>query len=141
MRVRKDGQPDKRYLPHDYGPRRDAQYIRGAITRTWSMLEYNAEVRGLKVEITRSEYESMIFADRCFHCGCSRFHFGNKLKHPGGKRPERFSLIYFGIDRRDSGKDYTSENCVPCCVFCQNAKMAKPEVVYHEWLKEIRRVH
>lgn len=136
FKIRKDGQPDKRFESRNTGPRSDAQYLKGIVTRLWATCKSNAKTRNIKVEITREQFEKIIFSDVCFHCGCSRFRFGNRRVHP--PRGPRLAVLCFGVDRQDSDLDYIPGNVVPCCVFCQNAKMAKPEVVYHEWLKEIK---
>jgi hypothetical protein len=43
-----------------------------------------------------------------------------------------------GIDRRDNAKDYTIENSVPCCKFCNKAKYDLTEIEFIEWLNFVR---
>lgn len=35
---------------------------------------------------------------------------------------EDYKIRFTGVDRYDSKKGYTKENCVPCCVYCNRAK-------------------
>jgi len=46
---------------------------------------------------------------------------------------------YNGIDRVDSSKGYTKENSVPCCKFCNRAKMDDTETEFRAWLEHVRK--
>lgn len=43
-----------------------------------------------------------------------------------------------GIDRIDSSKDYSSDNCVPCCSRCNIMKLNIP---YSEFLDSIKKIY
>lgn len=60
----------------------------------------NANTRHYKMNLTREEIKSFLYKD-CFYCGCKNC---------------------MGIDRIDSSKDYTLDNCVPCCFICNRIK-------------------
>lgn len=49
-------------------------------------------------------------------------------------------MIYGGLDRRDNSVGYLSENVVPCCRWCNEAKKAKTETEFLEWIGGLSRV-
>jgi len=71
--------------------------------------------RGYKWSLKRSDVENIINKD-CFYCGSS----------PNNRKITKNSLnnglLYSGIDRIDSEKDYTDNNVLPCCKICNYAK-------------------
>jgi hypothetical protein len=66
----------------------------------YNVLRNNAKVRGLKVEITRVEFERDFWLKPCFYCD-------SEAK---------------GLDRVDSSSGYLKFNIVPCCWRCNAAK-------------------
>jgi hypothetical protein len=75
----------------------------------------HAERRGFKWLLSRSFVEKLI-KENCFYCGSS----------PSNKKKTKNSigdgLLYSGIDRINSNKDYTEDNVVACCRICNYAK-------------------
>lgn len=65
----------------------------------------------------------------CFYCGCKP----SRVSHPHTKKSSDF--IYNGVDRVDSSKGYTKDNCVPCCTPCNYAKGDRSLDEYKAWLK------
>lgn len=61
----------------------------------------NALNRNIKFDLTY-EQATKLCEQNCFYCGCPRC---------------------LGIDRLDNSKDYTIDNCVPCCRCCNRMKM------------------
>ena len=57
--------------------------------------------RNIKFELTKEQVQ-ILCESPCFYCGKNRC---------------------LGIDRKDNNKDYTNDNCVPCCGFCNKMKM------------------
>lgn len=86
----------------------------------------HAENRGFKWLLTRMQVENIIDKD-CFYCG----------SNPGNIKKTKNSigdgLKYSGIDRIDSNKDYTIDNCVPCCRICNYAKSNMNIIEFKEW--------
>jgi hypothetical protein len=72
-----------------------------------------------------------LFRGNCFYCGVPP----SKVSHPKKCYGE---FIYNGIDRKDSGKGYTLDNCVSCCEFCN---MTKNDTPFDEFIEWIRRVY
>jgi len=57
--------------------------------------------RNIKFELTKEQVQNLC-EDSCHYCGKKRC---------------------LGIDRKDNTKDYTVNNCVPCCGICNKMKM------------------
>lgn len=72
----------------------------------------NARRRGFFFELTKTDFLRFIEGD-CFYCGSPP----NRRKFSSSN-----NIFYNGIDRLDSKKDYTMDNCVPCCFRCNRMK-------------------
>jgi hypothetical protein len=92
-------------LPKGESARRslENQYKKGAIKRN---LDYN---------LTTEEFNVLV-AGNCVYCGDS---LSNTIKGQGKTSGD---FKYTGIDRLDSSKGYSKENCVSCCWTCNNMK-------------------
>lgn len=96
------------------------------------MLGYkrHAKSRGFIWSLSRDEVENIIF-NPCNYCG----------SEPANKKKTKNSLgeglLYSGIDRKDSNKNYTVNNCVSCCKICNFAKSNLALNQFHEWAKRI----
>jgi hypothetical protein len=66
-------------------------------------IKASAKHRGIAFDLSRSEYEEIIAGGVCEYCG-----FG--LPKMGG------------VDRKDNSLGYIRDNCVPCCMVCNQAK-------------------
>ena len=70
--------------------------------------------------LTREQYKALIDGE-CFYCGRDKVDYrhisGPKNSVHIGKKYE-----CVGIDRKDSFKGYTPDNCVPCCQECNLMK-------------------
>ena len=65
---------------------------------------YGADKRGYKMELTEKQFTELI-QKPCYYCN----YYVEK------------STI--GVDRYDNNKDYTIDNCVPCCKWCNRMKV------------------
>ena len=82
----------------------------------------NAKYRGYLIELT-DEQMKYLLDNNCYYCNCPQA---------------------FGIDRIDSKKDYTIENCVSCCKYCNIMKnkfekdlfLQKVEQIYNNFHNE-----
>ena len=105
-------------------------------------LEYSykrsAKKRNLEFTLESNDFTEII-VDECFYCGekCTQ-----KISGLGKTSGD---FYYTGIDRLDSSKGYTKENCVPCCWMCNNMKsnyskenfINQIEKIYHKmWGKK-----
>lgn len=76
----------------------------------------NAVARGYKFELS-DEYAFKLFHSNCYYCG--------ELDNMNG------------IDRLDSKKDYTEDNCVPCCGVCNLMKNKFSKEVFLDKISSI----
>ena len=73
----------------------------------------SAKDRNLSFKLTKEEFIELT-QSLCHYCGVSPSQECKGRNHG--------SYMYNGIDREDSKKGYTIENCVPCCKTCNFAK-------------------
>lgn len=73
----------------------------------------------------------------CYYCGSEP----TKKKFAGNqsrtKETDKY-YVYNGIDRLDSSKGYTPENCVPCCEWCNKMKLA---YTVNDFVDHIHKIH
>lgn len=72
------------------------------LNRIKNAYKSNAKVRNISWELTDSEFLELV-TKSCVYCGHTQ--------------------EYNGIDRIDSNKGYTVNNCVPCCGWCNTMKL------------------
>ena len=83
-------------------------------------------------EFKLSKEDAMkLFKGNCFYCGSPPSKI-RKRKRMNGE------FVYNGIDRKDSTKGYTLDNCVSCCTFCN---LTKRSTSFDEFIKWIRCVY
>lgn len=78
-----------------------------------------AEERGLDFDLTKEEFNNLIFKD-CVYCGAEPVE-GTSIDKKHNKTGVPFKIN--GIDRIDSNKGYSVNNCVPCCSICNRMKL------------------
>lgn len=99
------------------------QAIRTLLTRYWN----GARVRELDWNLSIEQFEKLITSP-CHYSG-----------HPPSKQVETKGGIFFwtGIDRKDSSKGYTIDNCVPCHEIANYAKRDKSYSEFTNWLDQL----
>lgn len=97
-----------------------SSYMRGAADRS------------LEWSLTDSEFGNLIFGD-CFYCNSKPKEYSSDYKY--NKTNEKF--LRNGIDRLDSSKGYTVNNCVTCCDICNRMKMNMNKDDFIEHIKKI----
>ncbi len=87
-----------------------------------------AKDRGIPFELT-DEQAYALFEQPCHYCG----------EEPRARYTDHYngSYLHSGIDRKDSSKGYTVDNCVSCCPTCNFMKRARP---YEEWVAWLDRM-
>lgn len=82
--------------------------------------------RGFKWELSREVVKEVI-KKPCHYCGSPPSNT-KKTKNSIGN-----GLIYSGIDRINSNKNYTKDNIVPCCRICNYAKSNMDVLKFKGW--------
>ena len=77
--------------------------------------------RDIEWKLTEAQFEALVTAN-CFYCGTAPKDNGHHLGD------------FNGIDRIDSSKDYTWDNCVPCCKTCNYAKQSLSRDEFIQWI-------
>lgn len=90
----------------------------------------NAKTRGYEWLLTDDEFYKMT-TEPCHYCGSAPMQVAKT-------QAASDDYIYNGIDRMDSTKGYTPENCVPCCGICNRSKM---DMSYQDFLAWVEKVH
>lgn len=96
--------PGRRVLP--YGECAFNQMLRG--------MKRNAKTRGLKWNLTEEQVKELTKC-LCHYCGAEPAQICKRARANG-------DYVYNGLDRIDSGGDYTIDNVVPCCGLCNRMK-------------------
>lgn len=88
-----------------------------------------AKRRNLEWNLSKTECIELLQSN-CQYCGI-------EPKQVFKRKGCTSSYVYNGIDRLDSCKGYTSDNCVPCCKDCNRAKWQMTIEEFKDWLKRI----
>lgn len=91
--------------------------------------------RGIKsgkgYSLSREDFEKLIF-DNCYYCN-SRPNNCCVIK----TKFQNIKLFYNGIDRVDSSKGYSINNCVSCCIVCNIAKNSMTINEFFTWIDAV----
>lgn len=111
----------------------------------WNCYKRNARNRNIDWQLTKDEFKSIIFKN-CHYCGIEpsvKYNvFGSarrkKVTSEQAKQRQDSGLILMnGVDRVDSEKGYSLDNCVPCCKDCNVGKFVKTKEEFLEWIKRV----
>lgn len=99
------------------------------VNQLFGVYRRGAESRDLEFSISKLFCRKMFESD-CFYCG---------IEPRKDKTSPNLSGQYLwnGIDRIDSSKGYTEENCVPCCTQCNFSKRSLSIDSFKEWIQRI----
>lgn len=97
-----------------------------------------AKKRGLNWNLTYSEFVE-ITSSPCVYCGTEPKQTNYFENSPSLQKESpnvdwsKYTINFNGVDRVDSSEDYTYDNCVPCCTYCNRAKsdLSLPEFKSH----------
>lgn len=98
-------------------------------TSIWNFYKRNAKTRNLSWNLSKKKFIELILQP-CYYCGIKSWTH-TKQKHGD-------ELYHNGVDRKDSFKGYSTQNCVPCCKICNRAKGNLDSVSYFYWINQIR---
>lgn len=103
------------YANHPFDPKKSKQM------EVLYSYRKSARVRELKFELSEEEFFSLINKP-CVYCGLE---------------PNPEILKYSGVDRLDSAKGYSTENCWPACALCNFRKNDSTIEEFEKWLDRI----
>lgn len=92
-----------------------------------------AKRKGINFDLSKEEFLDAV-SKPCFYCGKT---LSNYMK--AGKRNGGFS--YNGIDRFDNTKGYVKDNCIPCCINCNKAKLDQTHEEFLNMVESIYSTH
>lgn len=128
--------------------RREANKIRPR-KRTYSAREAAARVilnrykqsarsRNLRWRLT-DEDAIVLVTSNCYYCGSkpSKRLYTNTKTRRSGLRTDVSHYEYGGIDRKHNHYGYTKANCVPCCSWCNRAKLDERLVDFMSWCQRL----
>lgn len=101
----------------------------GSLSCLINRYRVGARRRGFEYNLTREEFRKLS-KQNCNYCGLE------PSKSIQGQRSNG-EYTYNGIDRIDSSKGYFKENCVPCCEFCNKAKLNHSLEEFNNWIERI----
>ena len=79
----------------------------------FTSIKGQAKQRDINFSLLFELYETQLWGKPCHYCGCK--------------------MEVTGLDRKDSSKDYSPDNVVPCCSDCNSKKQDKP---YEQFIQE-----
>ena len=97
--------------------------------RVYRSYKHNAERRNLSFDFNEDDLIAMTQAP-CHYCGEKGSNVYNEKGSNGIFR-------YNGIDRVDSSKGYSINNCVPCCKMCNVAKSTRSVNDFLTWAHRV----
>lgn len=106
---------DKRYNP--------------AINRLYGRYYKNCISTGRDFNLSKEDFVSIVTKD-CNYCGIPPMQVANSSD-------KIVSFLYNGIDRVDSSKGYSLDNCVPCCKICNFAKKDMDLDSFMAWIRRL----
>lgn len=96
---------------------------------------HQAKRRGLLFDISKEDFRRLCESN-CHYCGSEPDNVSSRGLVKSGKYTSEWR--YNGLDRKDSNKDYTLDNVVPCCAICNRAKGAKSYKQFIAWIEAIK---
>ena len=88
-----------------------------------------ARQRDIEWNLSEKEFKSLI-KQNCYYCN------EEPSRHQSVSYRDDYELVN-GIDRIDSNKGYSIDNCVPCCNTCNLMKNTLPKSVFFEKISQI----
>lgn len=112
-----------------YYDRRIKPYEEASKSSLYSRYKCDAKRRNYKFELSKEEFLNLT-SKNCYYCNSEPSNIEKSRSNNG-------DYIYNGIDRVDNDKDYTLDNCVPCCKICNRAKDVMSLKEFKEWVFRI----
>ena len=101
----------------------------------FSQYRKSAETRNRQFKLNLNKFKQLITGN-CYYCNTPPASVCRSRHHP-----DTDFVVYNGIDRKDSSKDYTNQNCVSCCANCNYAKSDMSEKDFLDLVRKIYDTH
>jgi len=109
---------------NEFGQLKGLPEREAALGTMFANLSPRARKRGLEVTISKQFFMEMS-SRTCIYCGTPPLQIARLRKK---------SWPYNGIDRLDSDRGYTPDNCVPCCGRCNKGKNDMSFDEFKKWI-------
>lgn len=98
-----------------------------AMNRAIRNMKSNAQRRNIPWGLDDDHVIGLV-QQNCHYCGISPMHMS---------KARNGDFAYNGLDRVDNDKGYISENVVPCCIVCNNAKRTLSLSEFLNWVERV----
>lgn len=98
-----------------------------AFSALWGSYRHSATIRGHKWNLDKQQFLNLTQGD-CYYCGSEPAQVYRSSNH---------KFTYNGVDRLDSDKSYTPDNCVSCCGECNIAKGDRAVGDFLDWIERV----
>lgn len=101
---------------------------------------YKSAAKQRNINFTLSIEQTVdLLKQNCHYCNKSpQNRFNVRLSSRKLKRgPEKYNILYNGIDRLDNNIGYVEGNVVPCCTQCNTAKLDYTSEEFRQWIINI----
>ena len=102
----------------------------------YSKYKIRAKNHNREFSLSKKEF-GLLTSSNCHYCGVSPYKISISNLHTSEQTKKHSEYLYNGIDRIDSNKGYTLDNCIPCCEICNKAKR---DISYSEFKEYINRL-
>ena len=102
-----------------------------AHNKLYNQYKQNAKRRNLVFALSIDDFRQLT-SSNCHYCGVSpeQIGYANNTKSSS-------VYIHNGVDRKNNNEGYTTDNSVPCCWICNNAKRNLSYEKFIQWLDRI----
>jgi hypothetical protein len=116
-----------------------------AFNDLWGSYKKGARERGFDWTLTKEQFKELT-SSACYYTGRPPYKEAHSCdtnrRIKAGLEPFKGGIyIYNGVDRLDSTKGYTVENCVPCCELANMAKKTMTEQEFLDLCREVAQHH
>lgn len=93
----------------------------------------HARDKGREFNLTYKDFQNITHCN-CYYCNAEPTYVPQLKKYCKNSEPQKLN----GVDRIDSTKGYTLDNCVPCCALCNQMKS---NIEQETFLKQIAKIY
>lgn len=97
----------------------------------YTSYKYGAKNRNLEFNLSIEDFLDLI-KKPCVYCGQPA-----PERTVSAHKKNSYNIIAQGIDRIDSSKGYSKENCVPCCTICNRMKLDLSKTEFLDKISQI----